>query len=49
MTWHTTTVSVDALSALLTEVRREGGIVVSSRPRRDRVQVTWTVLTGRRG
>jgi len=48
MIWHTATVPSDRLSALLTTISGTGGVVTSSRPESNGVQVTWTSATARR-
>ena len=47
MTWHSATVPTPQLSAFLATIRREGGTIVSSKPRADHVHVTWTVRSQR--
>jgi hypothetical protein len=45
MTWHTQTVTAEALASLLARIKAVGGTVAHSRPGPGGVQVTWTTMT----
>jgi hypothetical protein len=42
MTWHTESVDAGSLAELIASIRDAGGIIISSRPEAELVQVTWT-------
>jgi len=45
MTWHTQTVTAEALASLLARIKAAGGTVAHSGPGPGGVQVTWTTMT----
>ena len=45
MTWHTQTVTAEALAFLLARIKAMGGTIAHSRPGPGGVQVTWTTMT----
>ncbi len=45
MTWHTVTIAIDQMSALLTTIRSTGGTVTHCQPQTDCVRLTWTTTT----
>jgi hypothetical protein len=45
MTWHTQTVTAEALAFLLARIKAVGGTIAHSRPGPGGVQVTWTTMT----
>jgi hypothetical protein len=45
MTWHTATVAIDRMAALLTTIRSTGGTVTHCQPQTDGVRLTWTTPT----